>query len=269
MYHASTDTTHVAEETQLAMMMDRTHAGRKDMFSLDQWKQSKKEFWDIVQRTIDVPPKSIINLGCGFDTSGIALERQGYTFVHFDIVPDMLLRLQREHGATFCVTGDILHVPFKKESFDYVISIDVIHHEANDLQPILTTCFDLLKPGGTLYLEDPNAWGMFQFVKSILLPRSLYRSLRELYHTLKRSSHRPATYEFPTNVWRVARLLKEIGFTDVVIQPNQDAYPSIGPMNYRIYALFKWSRWIRTYHNYHYIICAKKENAQSNCASTQ
>lgn len=259
MYHEDTDTSHIEEEQELAAMMDRSHVGRKDAFSLEQWKQSKKEFWEMVKCTIDPPPKSILNLGCGFDTAGIDLQHKGYTFVHFDIVPEMLARLQREHGAEHCIAGDILHVPFQKEAFDYVVSIDVIHHEANDLRPILKTCYDLLKPGGTLYLEDPNAWGMFQFIKSILLPRPLYRALRELYHTLKGSTHRPANYEFPTNVWKVKRILRELGFTDIVVHPSTDAYPSIGPLNYKLYSLFTWSKWIRTYHNYHYMLSAKKQ----------
>ena len=88
-------------------------------------------------------------------------------FINFDLVYKMLSSLKDEYGAKFCVAGDINRLPFKKASFDYVISIDVIHHENENLKSLIKSFADLLKVGGTLFLEDPNAWGMFQAPKSI------------------------------------------------------------------------------------------------------
>lgn len=119
-------------------------------------------------------------------------------------------------------------LPFKHRAFDYVVSIDVIHHECTRLDRVLASFRDLLKPGGMLFLEDPNAWGMFQLHKSILMPRSVYRYLRSAYHRLKKSEHRPADYEFPTNVWQVTAMLRKLGFEQITLYPHV-AYPSIGP----------------------------------------
>jgi hypothetical protein len=114
---------------------------------------------------------------------------------------------------------------------------------------------DLLKPKGTLLLEDPNAWGLFQMSRSIFMPRFVYRSLRSVFHTLKGSTHRPADYEFPTNVWRVMTILRELGFENIKCYPHT-AYPTISERKHRIYCSLGGSKCVRKYHNYHYMLSA-------------
>jgi SAM-dependent methyltransferase len=257
LYSKKMDFAHMREEENLASMMKSARLNAKERFSADQWEISKREFWSMVQRLAPPSPQAYINIGCGFDDRFRDLERQGNTFVNFDMIYDMLFDLQRSAGAKSCVGGDLNHLPFKKGTFDYVVSIDVIHHENENLPRLLQSFRDLLKPGGTLFLEDPNAWGLFQMSKSIFLPRPLYRFLRSQYHGLKRSEHRPADYEFPTNVWRVMSILKRLGFRDIVAYPHT-AYPSIGASSYRFYKLFSGFDFVRRYHNYHYMLSAAR-----------
>ncbi|MFA4981317.1 MAG: class I SAM-dependent methyltransferase [Candidatus Omnitrophota bacterium] len=254
LYTINTDKSHLIEEENLARMMTFGF-NKKEEFSRTQWKNSKVEFWNMVRQNIGPAPKAIVNIGCGYDTNFTDFENKGYFFVNFDMVYSMLHYLKTNSAAKNCVAGDILFLPFKKNAFDYVVCVDVVHHESNKLEYLLKSIRGLLKPGGILFLEDPNAWGMFQFIKSILLPRSLYSSLRTIYHRLKRSDHRPADYEFPTNVWEVKKILRDIGFGNIKVYPN-DSYPSVGRLNYKIYKLFKKNDWIKTYHNYHYMISA-------------
>jgi hypothetical protein len=108
-----------------------------------------------------------------------------------------------------------------------------------------------------LFLEDPNAWGLFQMSKSIFMPRPMYRGLRSAWHTLRRSEHRPADYEFPTNVWQVMSMLRELGFRDVTAHPHT-AYPSIGAAGYGVYRMLSGFEYVRTYHNYHYLLSAAR-----------
>lgn len=246
---------HLRGEENLAKMMKRPRLSKKDKFSLAQWEISKQEFWEMVGSNIDVAPKSFINIGCGYDSYFSSFEKAGYVFINFDIVYDMLYALQESLGARSCVAGDLNSLPFKKNSFDYVVCIDVIHHESDKIPILLESFRDLLKPGGILFLEDLNAWGVFQFAKS-MLPKPLHRLLRSVYHQLKRSTHRPADYEFPTSVWQVKSALEELGFCSIGVHPGK-AYPSIGPASYRVYKFFGRFEWVRKYHNYHYMLSAK------------
>ncbi len=257
LYPPNIDIEHLRGEENLARMMKSQDNTRKGQFSLRQWDFSKGEFWRNVKDNVEVPPKSFINIGCGYDSNFTHFEQQGYMFINFDVVHDMLYSLQQDFGAKSCVTGDISNLPFKKKSFDYVVCIDVIHHESDKTFAILESFRDLLKPGGVLFLEDPNAWGMFQIAKSVLLPKPIYKSLRATYHKFKCSTHRPADYEFPTSIWRVKSILERLNFHNIIIYPN-NAYPCIGESSYRIYEFFKNVEFITKYHNYHYMLKATK-----------
>jgi len=245
---------HLHEEEDLARMMKRRPIP-EEQFSLLQWQKSKQEFWSVVRANIETPPKLFVNIGCGYDASFREFEQQGHTFVNFDVTYDMLSSLRRDFGGRSCVAGDVNCLPFKKGTFDYVVSIDLIHHESGKLLALLESFRDLLKPGGILFLEDPNAWGLFQMAKSILLPKPVYRTLRSTYHRLKGTSHGPADYEFPTSVWKVKDVLRTLGFERIRVYPNI-AYPGISEASFRLYRSLGRSDFVRKYHNYHYIISA-------------
>lgn len=257
-YPRHMDVEHLEEEESLARMMKSPRLNRKEIFSSQQWRQSKMEFWRAVEKNMHKNPGTWINIGCGYDSAFAKFERQGHTFVNFDLVFDILRAQQQENGAMSCVGGDVSSFPFKKGSFDYVVCIDVIHHESDRLKSMLISFMDLLKPGGRLFIEDVNAWGMFQIPKSVMLPRPVYRKLRSFYHRIKKSDHRPADYEFPTSVWSVKRMLSEIGFRNVICHENL-SYPSISEPVYRIYRACAGFDFVRRYFNYHYMISAEKQ----------
>ncbi len=258
LYPENMDIERLREEENLAEMMKQPRLSRRDRFISVQWEKSKQEFWGMVKDNIEAPLRSFINVGCGYDASFNSFQQEGYVFVNFDIVYDMLYTLQRDYGARYCVAGDINSLPFKEESFDYVVCIDVVHHESDKLSILLKSFGNLLKPGGSLFLEDLNAWGMFQLVKSLLLPKPLHRFLRATYHKLKRSTHKPADYEFPTSPWRVKRIMEGLGFCHITVHPNR-AYPNIGPLSFRGYKVLSETEWGRKHHNYHYVVSAVKK----------
>lgn len=259
LYPSTLDLSHLHSEEHLAVMMKTKPSTGKDAFSAEQWRDSKKEFWSMVRELLHPPPADIVNIGCGCDSSFKSFEDLGYRFVNFDIVHNTLASLQDEQGAKRCVAGDVGHLPFLPESFDFLVCIDVIHHECDNLEGILRSFRTLLKPGGILFLQDPNAWGMIQIWKSVLMPRSLHRFLRSTYHTLKRHTHKPADYEFSTSVWAVKKLLADLGFSDIVLRPNY-AYPRISPTIYKIYSALARNGYFSRYHNFNYTITAVKDD---------
>jgi SAM-dependent methyltransferase len=249
------DIEHLREEESLTKMMRAKELLPEMRFNLDQWDRSKVDFWQMVGAHLGHGTNRLINIGCGFDPGFRSLTDAGHMFVNFDMVLDMLRDLKVRCPAGHYVNGDLKALPFRPSAFDYVISIDVLHHECEHLKDMLTSWRDLLKPGGTLFLEDPNAWGLFQMAKSIFMPRPVYRYLRSTYHQLRRSAHRPADYEFPTDVWKVKSLLRDLGFEQIRVYPHT-AYPTISRRSYEIYNWLSRSKYVRTYHNYHYMLSA-------------
>ncbi len=81
--------------------------------------------------------------------------------------------------------------------------------------------------------------------------------LRSLYHRLRRSPHRPADYEFPTSVWRTRKTLAALGFRDITVVPLR-AYPNVCPAVYKLYTMIARNEYVRRYHNFHYMIFARK-----------
>jgi len=257
LYPMGMDPVHFSEEITLADMMRKPEASTKDKISAEQWQLSKLEFWNVVASLVD-RNSSILNVGCGFDTHFIEYQDQG-VFVNFDIVQSTLQTLKESLGAKYCVAGDINALPFRDEVFDVVICLDVLHHMENDLGKYISMVSKVLKPGGFLFVEDPNAWAIFQIPKSIFLPRLLHRKLRSLYHGLLKSDHKPADYEFPISVFKMRKLLSQKGFDEIVLHENR-SYPNAGQIQLKLYqSLSSYFLGMRKYHNFHFFLSARKK----------
>ena len=113
--------------------------------------------------TIDVPPTSILDLGCGTGSTTLMLKQafKEATVIGLDLSPYMLivadykaqqagLNIQWQHGLAEA-TG------FPAESFD-LITVSMLFHEAPPYisQLILQECFRLIKPGGKVVILDGN-----------------------------------------------------------------------------------------------------------------
>ena len=202
----------------------------------------------------------IAYLGCGFDAHAHEFTKDGHLFINFDMIMQMLETQQKISHNDTNVAGDMNKLPFAAKSIDYIISIDVIHHEYHALEALLKKMTHILKPGGTLFLEDPNAWGMFQWPKSLLLPKFIYIPLRRTFHAIKKSAHKPADYEFPTSVWKIRRMLKRIGMTNITAYP-QHAYPETHRLLVWQYRLIAWIPFVAKYWNFHYMLSARKQDS--------
>ncbi|NJC26003.1 class I SAM-dependent methyltransferase [Neolewinella antarctica] len=99
---------------------------------------------------------SVLDVGCGSAWVAAALTARGITVVSFDIASanlnKALARVPSEHHVA--VRGDVLSLPFKDESFDVVISSEVIEHVPY-LPGYLDNVLRVLKPGGRAILTTP------------------------------------------------------------------------------------------------------------------
>jgi ubiquinone/menaquinone biosynthesis C-methylase UbiE len=57
--------------------------------------------------------------------------------------------LNGNHPTVHIVQGDIMHLPFRSESFDYVYSKGVLHY-VSDVQKCLVSLASAVRPGGAL-----------------------------------------------------------------------------------------------------------------------
>lgn len=117
-------------------------------------------------------PPRILDLGCGPGNTLRLLERHGVAFgVEYSTVA---LGVARRRGLTRVVAGNGLQLPFRSESMDCVVALDVVEHFADDLA-VVGEALRVLRPGGVLAASVPAFM-------------SLWRSHDELYGHHRRYS---------------------------------------------------------------------------------
>jgi len=103
------------------------------------------------------PRGRLLDAGCGAGGTAISLAEEGARVVGLDLdarFRDAGTRLRREKSveAVRFVQGDGARLPFRGETFDFVLSHEVVEHVyAADLY--LAECHRVLRPGGLLYLS--------------------------------------------------------------------------------------------------------------------
>jgi len=98
----------------------------------------------------------ILDIGCG---SGQVLSRLGLQreLYGMDIAQGSVNTAKiRVKDGSFC-TGDARHIPYKTDTFDYLICTEVLEHiEGNDA---IRECYRVLKPNGVALITVPNGSG--------------------------------------------------------------------------------------------------------------
>ena len=106
--------------------------------------------WAGVKKFIDhLPRKSLIaDIGCGNGKNMVPNE--DIKFVGVDISTE-LCKIASVRTGFKVLTGSVLDLPLKDNSFDHAISIAVLHHLSNEKDRIkaLSEIVRIIKPGGT------------------------------------------------------------------------------------------------------------------------
>lgn len=99
----------------------------------------------------------VIDLGCGMGFYLMVIDRLRRVQLYgLDQERDRLHRAQTEVESARLLEGDILTLPFDKETFDKVLLSEVLEHIEDD-GAALSSIFRLLKPGGLLAISVPHA----------------------------------------------------------------------------------------------------------------
>ena len=99
---------------------------------------------------------SVLDIGCGNAWVADALTRADTSVISFDIASTNLKKALEKvpRGNHFAVRGDVLNLPFRDDSFDAIISSEVIEHVPH-LKGYLANIIRVLKPGGRAIITTP------------------------------------------------------------------------------------------------------------------
>lgn len=109
---------------------------------------------DRIGRYAPPAPGAILDYGCGDGEFLVRMREFGHSVTGVDFDP-VCVRKGLERGISVCTPDEIASDDWV-ERFDFISLAHVIEHVA-DPRELLGELFRWLKPGGTLFLETPNA----------------------------------------------------------------------------------------------------------------
>ena len=98
----------------------------------------------------------LLEVGCG---AGILLQEawgRGWRADAVELSPDLAARARRNNPEAVVITGDIHNQEPTGNRYDAIIALDVLEHVLVPMT-MIENCRELLKPGGLLMLQTPNA----------------------------------------------------------------------------------------------------------------
>ncbi len=126
--------------------------------------ESEDSFWwyvgihslieDSLRKYLAKKNGNILDAGCGTGGNLMMLKRFAKAF-GIDISPEALRFCSKSRGLTDLTQGTLEQLPFRNDSFDAAISIDVLYHlwVRND-ETALRELYRVLKPGGIIIIQS-------------------------------------------------------------------------------------------------------------------
>jgi len=107
-----------------------------------------------VAAVLDTKQPRLLEMGCSLGATLEAARRRGWDVVGVDVSDDAVRSCRARDFE--CLPVDGRHLPFPDESFDVITAWHVIEH-VGDIRQTLTEWRRVLKPGGVMALETPDA----------------------------------------------------------------------------------------------------------------
>ncbi len=119
------------------------------------WRAGQKRRFEMICRWVDLAGASVLVDGCGVGMYVKAIREYTGSVVGLDIESEYLLQAKNNvPNALFCL-GAGERLPFVSESFDVVLSHEVIEHVADD-RLTASEMIRVLRPGGRAVIFCPN-----------------------------------------------------------------------------------------------------------------
>lgn len=137
----------------------------------------------------DISGKKLLDAGCGTGYFSKKASEKGALVTSLDI-GERLLEKVAEKCETHRVVGSVLDMQFEGNTFDFIISSEVIEHTENPYRAV-QEFYRVLKPGGILALTVPNQFWKWSCVIANAFGLRPYEGLENWvgYDQLKREIH--------------------------------------------------------------------------------
>src|SRR3989344_3996839 len=128
----------------------------------------------------------ILDAGCGTGGTIQFLKKAGFANVFGIDVNQSALRYCQKRGIKNIRMGNVNSLPFKKDSFDAVICLDVLYHKDINRDLVINNFNKVLKKGGILYLQEP-AFNWLKSKHDVVIETNNRFTAEEIKKLIKRS----------------------------------------------------------------------------------
>ncbi len=105
--------------------------------------------------------KNLLDIGCGNAAQTAYFAPDVEFIVAMDMVPLAETEGPTQHERIHFVQSSAMEIPFAANSFDAVMSYEVLEHVPDDLT-MMREVRRVLKPGGSFVFSVPNKWWIFE-----------------------------------------------------------------------------------------------------------
>jgi len=178
---------------------------KKSLGIFDQWYLEKMYPYLYKYLNIrNISKKRVLEIGLGFGTVGQHLFMKSKSYVGLDyssnpvsVMKDRIIRKRKQSTAS-AIEGDARQLPFRDNSFDFVVSIGCLHHTGN-IQKCVNEVYRVLDNNGQalIMLYNRHSWRMikknsfFHFTKKTKKDYKEY--IRGIYDTDSKGNVAPIT----------------------------------------------------------------------------
>ena len=153
----------------------------------------------------NIKDKKVLDFGCGFGNYTSFFTHSKNSVIGLDIHD---IRSKNHRDFTLKVY-DGYDIPFKSNSFDIVVSFDVIEHIEHDLHSI-KEMYRILKPGGQIFIATPNRHRLASLLKVIIGKKDLFPKVMQYDGIGGKSVH---ITEYTSE--ELTKLLADAGFKNI------------------------------------------------------
>ncbi len=135
-----------------------------------------KSILNILKKEIDLKDKKILDAGCGEGRFSKYFIEKNANITSLDISEEYINVIKANIRRGKFVVGSVTDLPFPKNSFDYIFSVDVLQHVPN-INKAIKEFHRVLKINGKVIIIDKNKFGLNS---KYLIPQILIQKYKEL-----------------------------------------------------------------------------------------
>jgi len=135
---------------------DAEHFNYFEAFTDPATVHENRRLHEVITSEVPKSAKTILDVGCGNAWVAAHFCPKGASVYSFDISTTNTVKAIQKYPFEnhFAITGDVYALPIKENSFDCVISAEVIEH-VPDLMAYIKNLLRVVKPGGSIIITTP------------------------------------------------------------------------------------------------------------------